>query len=85
MKIRVIFSVKMTFRRGASCACYVGIFYLFYLINIGDTQLLINVKNQVKAELLYYHKIGLSCHGYDKHSILFSFWDYMFNLHLDFV
>ncbi|XP_068085334.1 out at first protein [Anabrus simplex] len=36
----------MTCRRGASCACYVGFFYFLYLFNIGNTQLLINVKNQ---------------------------------------
>jgi hypothetical protein len=38
---------KMSVRRGASCACYVGVFYCLYFINIGNTQLLINVKNQV--------------------------------------
>jgi hypothetical protein len=39
--------IKMSVRRGASCACYVGVFYCLYFINIGNTQLLINVKNQV--------------------------------------
>jgi len=37
----------MNVRRGASCACYVGVIYCLYFINIGNTQLLINVKNQV--------------------------------------
>ncbi|KAK7868974.1 hypothetical protein R5R35_013902 [Gryllus longicercus] len=36
----------MTCGRDSSCACYVGFFYFLYFINIGNTQLLINVKNQ---------------------------------------
>lgn len=36
----------MTFERNTSSACYVGFFYFLYFINIGNTQLLINVKNQ---------------------------------------
>ncbi|XP_021928313.1 out at first protein isoform X3 [Zootermopsis nevadensis] len=36
----------MIVRRGASCACYVGLLYFLYFIRIGNTQLLINVKNQ---------------------------------------
>lgn len=43
----MILHVEMFVRRGASCACYVGVFYILYIINIGNTQLLINVKNQV--------------------------------------
>jgi hypothetical protein len=40
----VVLHVEMFVRRGA---CYVGVFYFLYIINNGNTQLLINVKNQV--------------------------------------
>ena len=53
----------MTFRLGASCACYVGVFYFLYLINIGNTQLLINVKNQVKYNALDCHLGLVYCVG----------------------
>jgi len=46
----------MVVRRGASCACCVGVFYFLYLINIGNTQLLINVKNQVNYSSIYADK-----------------------------
>jgi len=44
--------LKMSVRRGASCACYVGVFYCLYFINIVNTQLLINVKNQVNYKCI---------------------------------
>lgn len=55
----MILHVEMFVRRGANRACYVGIIYVLYIINTGNTQLLINVKNQVNNN--YVCAVGLGC------------------------